>query len=95
MNNKTIEDLCKDSPCKGEGWCFLKELVRHMGMNDRMAEQTRLIYDYKFIQSSKEGSDIGLKRATEEFIQKYATKYATVWHEGITHDELKYRVFVE
>lgn len=94
MQNKTIEDLVKDSPCKGKGWCFLREIVKHIGMDDRMAEQTRLIYDYKFIESSKEGKDIGIERATTEFISQYAVKYAEVWKEGMTHEELKYEVFV-
>lgn len=94
MNNKTIDDLIKDSPCKGEGWCFLKELVKHIGMDNKMAEQSRLIYDYKFMKSTKEGKDIGLKRATEEFISKYAVKYSRVWKDDMTHEELKYEVFV-
>lgn len=93
MHEETIEDLVKDSPCSGKGWCFFRELAAHSGLNDRMAEQMRLIYDYKFLQSETEGYDIGLQRASEEFISKYSAKYSEVWHDGITHDELKERLF--
>lgn len=93
MHDETIEDLAKDSPCKGEGWCFFKELALHSGLNDRMAEQIRIIYDYKFIQSENEGYDIGIQRASMEFCEQYAATYSDIWHEGITHEELKERLF--
>lgn len=95
MHKETIEDLVKESPCKGNGWCFFRELVSSFGMDDRMAEQSRLIYDYKFLESQRVGYDIGIKRAAMEFIERgYAEKYAKVWHDGMTHDELKYAVFI-
>jgi len=93
MRGETIEDLVKDAPCRGKGWCFLRELALHSGLNDRMVEQMRLIYDYKFIQSKIEGHDIGLQRAGIEFAANYAAKYSEVWRDGITHEELRAEVF--
>lgn len=94
MDKRTIDDLVKDAPCKGQGWCFIKEIVQYVGMDNRMAEQARLMYDYKFMLSAREKKDVGIERATSEFIEKYAEKYDSVWKEGMTHEQLKYEVFV-
>jgi len=90
MQKKILEDLTKDCPCK-EQWCFLRELASHMG--ERQAEQIRLIYDYKYMKSKEEGKDIGNERAAKEFIVLYAKRFAEVYYESITHEELFKKVF--
>lgn len=101
ISKEILEDLLQDSPCMKMGlcddkeghWCILRELMRSVGMGDRMAEQTKLMYDYKFMTSKKEGKDIGKERALKEFIDFYGTKFAEVYQEGMTNGELFEKVF--
>ncbi len=103
MHKEILEDIMKDSPCvkngfcdeKEEHWCFLKELVKHWGLSDYQAEQIRLFYDYKYIESKEKKGDIGEERAFNEFIEKYGKKFHDVYKEGMKHDELFYKVFCE
>jgi hypothetical protein len=98
LHKEILDDLMKDCPCNDGGcedekWCFLKELISHCGLQDRDAEQLRLMYDYKYMQSKKEGADIGRERAFMEFITQYGTKFKEVYREDIKHEELFYLVF--
>jgi len=93
MHKKALEDLSSDCPCDKEEWCFLRELVAHMSLTERNAEQLRLVYDYKFMKSKEEGIDIGNERALREFIDSYSAKFAEVYQDGMGHDELFERVF--
>ena len=96
MHEEILEDLLKDSPCAKNGlcgsWCFIRELMLSR-VDDRTGEQLRLVYDYKYEQSEKEGKDIGKERAMQEFIMQYAIKFAEVYEEGMMHDELYEKVF--
>ncbi len=92
MHREILKDLTKDCPCDGK-WCFLQELMLSSGFSDRQAEQVRLIYDYKYMKSREEGSDIGRERAAKEFIEKYARRFSEVYQDGMTHDELFREVF--
>ena len=90
---KMIEDLMKECPCKGS-WCFFVELINHVGLNDRQIAEIRLIYDYKWIVSEREKRDMGEKYTIDDFIAKgYAEKFAGIYKEGMTHDELKKKLF--
>jgi hypothetical protein len=101
IHQKILEDLMEDSPCvklgicdEKEGhWCMLRELVRIMGMEDRNAEQLKLMYDYKYMVSKREGKDIGRERAFNEFISQYGAKFAEVYHDDMTNGELFKAVF--
>jgi hypothetical protein len=101
INKEILEDLIKDSPCKknglcdeGEGhWCFLRDLVLSIGMGNRNAEQLRLMYDYKYMKSKKEGIDIGKERAFNEFVAQYGEKFSQVYKEGMINGELFQAVF--
>lgn len=101
MHREILEDLLKDSPCVRNGWCdekeghwcFIRKLIQSIGLSDRQAEQLRLVFDYKLMQSKKEGTNIGDKRAQEEFITIYAEKFAEIYQEGMKHDELFEKVF--
>ena len=87
MPKKIIEELAKECPCvKGEGeWCFFRELILyitdHMDSMDRQTLQIRAIYDYKYRASKKEGCDIGLQNATENFIRDYGRKFSELYKE--------------
>jgi len=93
MHREILEDLTKDCPCNKEEWCPLKELLLSSGFSDRQGEQARLMYDYKYMQSRKEGQDMGRERAIKEFITKYGARFAEVYQDGMKHDELFYSVF--
>jgi len=95
MNKKTLQDLIEDSPCNGEGWCFLRALIEHTGLSDRQAEQIRLFFDHKWRESQKVGYDVGEEYAVKDFIGKYGEKFAKVWKEGMTHAELFEAIFGE
>ena len=49
------------------------------------------------MESKKEGLDIGSKRAEEEFIEKFAVKFAEVYDqnngENLSYDDIYSRVF--
>lgn len=96
MHKEILEDILRDSPCIKYGfcneWCFARELLPSR-VDDRAAEQLRLIYAYKYDQSLEEGKDIGKERATKEFIEKYAEKFAEVYQEGMKYEELYEKVF--
>ncbi len=94
VDKETLSDIVKDCPCKDRfQWCFLKELIVHIGLSKRQIEQLRLIYDYKYFASQKNGGDIGEERASLEFIEKYSKKFADVYQEGITREDLFNKVF--
>ncbi len=101
LSEAIIEDLLKDSPCFKNGlcgddeghWCFLRELVKTIGMGDRNAEQLRLMYHYKYMKSKKEGYDIGKERAFNEFISLYGKKFDEVYKDGMKNGELFEKVF--
>lgn len=67
---------------------MLREIARTIGMEDRNAEQLRLIYDYKYMISKREDRDIGKERAFSEFIQFYGARFAEVYKSGMTNGEL-------
>jgi len=95
VNKEILEDLTKDCPCTKKGcveeWCFFRDYLSEMP--DKSLEQIRLIYDYKFMQSEKEGQDIGKKRATQEFINLYGKKFSDIYQEGMKNGELFEKVF--
>jgi len=101
IHKDILDDLLENSPCKKLGlcddkeghWCMIREIIRHSGMGDRMAEQSLLFYDYKFMISKREGYDIGEERAWKEFIEKYGEKFAEVYKEGMRNGELFEAVF--
>lgn len=101
INQSILEDLIKDSPCVKEGicddkeghWCMLRDLISYISIDGRMAEQIRLIYDYKYMISKKEGRDIGKERAFSEFIAQYGKKFADVYVDGMKNGELFKAVF--
>ena len=101
IHQNVLEDIMKDSPCFKEGicddkeghWCMLRDLVRVMGMEDRNAEQLRLMYDYKYMTSKKEGKDIGRERAFYEFTAQYGKKFSEVYQDGTTNGDLFQAVF--
>ncbi len=96
INKSILEDIMRDSPCVKAGmcddkeghWCILRELILYLSIDGRMAEQLRLVYDYKYMVSKKEGRDIGKERAFSEFIAQYGKKFADVYQEGMTNGEL-------
>lgn len=92
MNQKILEDVTKECPCTDK-WCFLRELMRSSGFSDRMAEQVRLMYDYRNMTSREEGKDIGDKRMHDEFIEKYGKKFAEAYKDGMKRRELFPLVF--
>jgi len=95
MQRKIIDDLAKDCLCIKE-WCFFREILKHVGVGEREAEHMRLVFDYKFIQSVDEGKDIGEERAFNEWISKgYGARFAAIYVEGMTHEELKYKVIID
>ncbi len=98
INKEILEDLTKDCPCnkldcEKNNWCFFRDLVESTGLSNRQIEQTRLIYDYKYMHSEKEGQDIGKQRATKEFIDLYGKKFAEIYKEGMKNGELFEAVF--
>jgi hypothetical protein len=98
MHKEILDDLLKDCPCgsldcSDNNWCFFRELVESTGLSDRQLEQTRLMYDYKYLQSREEGKDIGKQRAVQEFINKYGKKFDEVYQPDMKNGDLFEAVF--
>ncbi len=98
MHKEILEDLLKDCPCSilgctEDNWCFFRELVESTGLSDRQLEQTRLMYDYKYMQSEREGRDIRRQRAGKEFAELYGKKFAEVYKENMRNGDLFEAVF--
>jgi hypothetical protein len=101
LSKETLEDLMKDSPCVKRGfcddkegnWCILRELVPYIKIDNRMALQLRLAYDYQYMTSKREGYDIGKGRALKEFIAQHGEKFADVYKEGMKRDEIFSLIF--
>lgn len=97
INKEILEDLANDCPCDGKKWCFLRELIKHTSLSDRQAEQWRLFYDYKYMQSKKIGKDVSEEKGENnlfiEFIGLYAKKFDDVYREGMRNGELFEQVF--
>lgn len=96
MNGLTLNELCKECPVPNQ-WCFSREFLKSAVSSDCSAIQARLIYDYRFLQSLKEGQNIGNQRALQEYAEKYGAKFRKIWEEnqGIHYDELRLRLFSE
>lgn len=63
-------------------------------MSDRLENQLSMIRYFRIIQLSKGNRDVGLDEATNKYIaQGYASKYDSVWYDGIPRDELKEKLF--
>jgi hypothetical protein len=92
MHKKILKDILKECPDK-EGWCFLKEYCENL-LDDRTAEQLRLISDYKWLESQREKKDVGYRDAMTRFVDNgFADKFAEIYKEGMTHDELNKKLF--
>jgi len=101
MHKEILDDIISDSPCRKNGfcddkeghWCILREIILNF-QSDEMAEQLKLMYDYKYMQSELEGEDIGTQRAFHEFVEKgYAEKFHIVYRDGMKNRELFEKVF--
>ena len=88
-----IDDLLKECPCKNNGWCFPAKFLSFLGASIRELEQMRLICDERYMDSKKEGRNIENNEATNNFIKNYAKRFAEVYKEGMTNDELFKEVF--
>jgi len=96
MKDQTLIDLIQDCPCDHNQWCFLREIVRHTGISDMFAEQIRLVYTHKFLMSMKVGRDVGEEVAWNSWINDgYAERFRQVYKDGMHHEELKYKIFIE
>jgi hypothetical protein len=96
MNGKTLQDIMKDCPCDPAKWCFLKELVKHIGLKDDAAEQIRLIFTLKFLMSTKVGRDVGEEVAWASWVNDgYAARFREVYKDGMNREELEHKIFVE
>ena len=95
MKDQTLIDLVQDCPCDGKKWCFLREIVKHTGISDMSAEQIRLVYTHKFLLSMDAGRDVGEEAAWNSWIQNYASKFRDIYVDGMKHEELKYKMFIE
>jgi hypothetical protein len=93
LSKAILEDLLKDCSCDSGKWCFFRDKFVSGDIGDRDAEQIRLVYDYRLMQSKKEGQDIGRKRASMEFTEKYAARFAEVYKEGMVRKDLFPLVF--
>ncbi|MCK9595681.1 hypothetical protein M0R19_00660 [Candidatus Pacearchaeota archaeon] len=101
MHKEILDDILKDSPCMKNGfcddkeghWCILREIILNF-QSDEMAEQLKLMYDYKYMRSKKEGYDIGTQQAFHEFMDRgHAKKFHEIYQDGMKNDELFEGVF--
>ncbi|MFA5071694.1 MAG: hypothetical protein WC511_05040 [Candidatus Pacearchaeota archaeon] len=91
LSKEILEDLAKDCPCNLNAWCFFRDWVLSGGLDDRMAEQVRLMYDYKYLLSREkdDGTDVGKDFAFMDFSLKgYTKKFAEIYKPGMKNDEL-------
>ena len=101
IHKEILEDLLGDAPCKKLGicddeeghWCAVRELIPYLSIDDRMAEQILLVYDYKYMESKRVGYDIGKERAFMEFIQKYGKQFSDAYQDGKKNGDLFEAVF--
>ncbi len=63
-------------------------------MSNRIEDEIEAIEYYRILQLTREGKDIGIDEATERFIDKYAEKYAEIWYDGISREELRTKLFM-
>jgi hypothetical protein len=96
MNGKTLQDIMKDCPCKLVGWCFLRELVKHIGLKDDAVEQIRLVFTLKLIMSTNAKRDVGEEVAWASWVNDgYAARFRNVYKDGMSREELEHKIFVE
>lgn len=93
MKELFIKDIRSESPCGGNGWCFAVEILRHAGWSERTLTQLRLMYDLRWMESRKQGYDVGKDYAEELFVKQYAAKFAKVYKEDMTHAEVFELIF--
>jgi len=95
MNKQTLFEVAEDSPCHGNGWCFLREYSIYMGL-DRTVMQFRLIMDYRYLLGTKLNREVKDEEAAKFWVREgFAKKFAEVYdtNPNISHQELKDKLF--
>lgn len=96
IKEPTIKDLLDSlAGCGGINYCFLCEIMaKDIKYNKRLLLQLKLVEIYKYTESEKEKHDIGWHQAMTRFVDNgYAAKFAEIYRENITVDEIKKLVF--
>jgi hypothetical protein len=93
MEKGLVKMVTGDSPCKGDGWCFLRdELMTYVGMAPRQIVQMRLMVDYRYVTSKKLGYNLAeIPHATSNgwVNEKYAERFEEAWKKTQSYEEIK------
>ena len=81
-----INEIADDCPNK-DGYCFLKELII-MSRDPRTIVQIKCVEKYKFEKSKERGEDIGWQEAAQEWAETYGAKFAKVYNEDKTFNQI-------
>jgi len=96
MHEKVLDEVCEN--CKG--YCILKEMALHGGLQDRTVIQLMCIDKFKFEESARIGRDIGYKAAFDIWIEKYANRFSFIYdelkkvrgEENLSYKEIFYKI---
>lgn len=87
--DRTIEDVIKDCCPHPHEYCFLKEIVKLCGINDRVLEQIECIEKFRYERNQQNMGDMDLDEARILWEKEgFAKRFAEVYKEGIKNNEL-------
>jgi flagellar biosynthesis/type III secretory pathway protein FliH len=88
-HKEILRDLRSECPCENLDYCPLEAIVETTQGNDRFLEQHKCIEIFKFLESRKDGKDIGWNESYARWCREgYAKAFAEVYQEGMKHKEL-------
>ena len=88
---RKLDELCQGQPCDhGVGYCILKEIMLHDAKyTERLLVQVGCVNRLKYDESTKDGVDIGWKKAWELWVERgYALKFAELFDPEILDKDL-------
>ena len=81
-DRKLLQEICKEDGCPKDS-CFLREMMLHNGLKDKMVMQLKLVDKFKYDWSVESGHDIGYEEAFNKWVEiGYAKKYTDNWNAG-------------
>ena len=79
-NAKLLDEICLEDGCNRE-YCFLKDLMLHNGLEDKMVMQLKLVNKFKYDWSKEAGHDIGYEATLQRWTAEgYAKRYTEYWN---------------
>jgi len=95
MNQKVLDTLAEECPCRGD-WCFLRDALQHRKNDDSTLTQMRMMIDFRYLYGKWNKKSPTDREALDDYVKRgYVQKFFKIWKEDMTHEEIFYKMFGE